>query len=126
MPLDHTTILKTVETRWKVPALTARDAVAVDLGGLLTLSVPRTDDPLAGVAVPKSADASPHRASDPPSHLQWLHAELASRLPVTGPAAQVTPAFTSGAACAEYIRERTQAWKASRKGSLHRSTYMKG
>jgi phospholipase C len=125
-PLDHTSILKTVETRWKVPALTARDAAAVDLGSVVTLSVARKDDPLAGVAVPKSAEASPHRATDPPSHLQWLHAELASRLPVPGHEAHAMPVFTSGTACADYIRERTQAWKASRQGSSHRSTDMKG
>ena len=28
MPLDHTSILKTVEQRWSLPALTARDAAA--------------------------------------------------------------------------------------------------
>jgi phospholipase C len=51
-PLDHTSILKTIEARWNLPALTARDAAAVDIGDALTLAVPRTDDPLQGVAVP--------------------------------------------------------------------------
>ena len=31
MPLDHTSILKTVETRWGLPSLTARDAAAPDV-----------------------------------------------------------------------------------------------
>ena len=113
-PLDHTSILKTVETRWSLPALTARDAAAVHVGNVLTLSVPRTDDPLASVVVPKSAGASPHHASDPPSHLQEVHAGLASQLPVGGRAAPPPPKFTSGAECAKYIHERTQAWKESR------------
>jgi phospholipase C len=46
MPLDHTSILKTIETRWNLPALTARDAAANDVGDVLTLTQPRTDDPL--------------------------------------------------------------------------------
>src|SRR6202008_2125241 len=54
-PLDHTSILKTVETRWGLPPLTARDAAAPDVGDVLTLAQPRTDDPLAGVTVPTSA-----------------------------------------------------------------------
>jgi phospholipase C len=112
-PFDHTSILKTIETRWQVPALTKRDAAAVDVGGVLTLSVARTDDPLAGVIVPKSP-VTPHKASDPPSHLQELHAKLASQLPVAGETAHSTPRFTSGAECAKYIRTRTQAWKASK------------
>jgi phospholipase C len=114
-PLDHTSLLKTIETRWKLPPLTARDAAAVDVGAVLSLATARKDDPLSGVKVPKSAEASPHLASDPPSKLQLLHAELASQLPVPGPTAHAMPAFSSGAACAAYIRERTNAWKASRK-----------
>ena len=52
MPIDHTSILKTVQERWSLPALTARDAAAPSLAGVLTLAAPRTDDPLAGVSVP--------------------------------------------------------------------------
>ena len=76
-PLDHTSILKTVETRWGLPALTARDAAAVDVGDVLTLSVPRTDDPLAGVIVPTSTGANPSAAL--PSHLQRMYAEQLRR-----------------------------------------------
>src|ERR1700723_2474228 len=52
MPLDHTSILNTVETRWQLPHLTARDAAAQNIGAVLTLAVARTDDPIAGVVVP--------------------------------------------------------------------------
>ena len=37
MPLDHTSVLKTIETRWELPALTARDAAAPDVGDVLSL-----------------------------------------------------------------------------------------
>ncbi len=75
-PLDHTSILKTVENRWGLPALTARDGAAPDVSGVLTLATARTDDPLAGVTVPAAAPAP---AAAPPSHLQWVLADLISR-----------------------------------------------
>jgi phospholipase C len=52
--LDHTSILKTVEARWNLPALTARDAAAEHVGAALTLDTPRQDDVLSGVAPPVS------------------------------------------------------------------------
>jgi phospholipase C len=76
-PLDHTSILKTVEQRWGLPALTARDAAAPAFGDVLTLVTPRTDDVLAGVTVPTSGAAGPSAAL--PSHLQEIQAELVSR-----------------------------------------------
>jgi phospholipase C len=75
-PLDHTSILKTVETRWALPPLTARDAAAVGVGDVLTLTNARTDDPLAGVIVPTSTGANPSAAL--PSHLQRMYAEQLS------------------------------------------------
>jgi phospholipase C len=76
-PFDHTSVLKTIEQRWNVPALTARDAAAVDVGGVLTLTTPRTDDPLSGVVVPTSGAVSP--AAGRPSHLQEVYADLLAR-----------------------------------------------
>jgi len=113
VPLDHTSILKTVEERWSLPALTARDAAARDVGGVLTLATPRSDDPLAGVVVPRSQGPSPHFDEDPPSHLQQVHAELVSRLPLPGE----PPALTTAREAERYIRERMNAWKAGRKRS---------
>src|SRR6185369_4077036 len=55
MPLDHTSVLRTVENRWGIPALTARDASAPDVSAVLTLTKPRTDDPLKGVKVPPAS-----------------------------------------------------------------------
>ena len=71
VPLDHTSILKTVETRWGLPPLTARDAAAPDVGEVLTLAQPRTDDPLAGVTVPASRIANP--VAGTPSHIQQIY-----------------------------------------------------
>ena len=75
-PLDHTSVLKTVEQRWNLAALTARDA-APGFGDVLTLSMPRTDDVLAGVTVPVSSAPGP--AVGTVSHLESVRAELISR-----------------------------------------------
>jgi phospholipase C len=56
IPLDHTSIIKTVRQRWNLPALTARDAAAPGFGDVLTLATPRTDDPLSGVRVPTAVN----------------------------------------------------------------------
>ena len=76
-PLDHTSILKTVEQRWGLPALTARDAAAPAFGDVLTLATARTDDVLAGVTVPVSGGTSP--AAGQLSHLEAIRDELISR-----------------------------------------------
>jgi phospholipase C len=115
MPLDHTSILKTVEKRWNLPSLTARDAAAVDVGAALTLTTARTDDPLAGVVVPVAAESNPN--ANKPSHLQQVQAELVSRLPVPdskGGMHHTMPLLKTNSDYRNYIRERTAAWKASR------------
>jgi phospholipase C len=114
-PLDHTSVLKTIQTRWGLPALTARDAAAPDIGDVLSLAAPRTDDPLAGVAAPTSTGANPAAAEV--SHLQLANAQLTSELQVplselhTAPllATQQTPADYEN-----YIAARTATWKAAR------------
>jgi len=115
MPLDHTSILKTIETRWNLPALTARDAAAMDIGGVLTLTEPRTDDPLQGVTVPVATGTNPDE--DQPSHLQEVHAELVAQLPVPdahGGTHHTMPPLKTNSDYRNYIRTRTAAWKASR------------
>ena len=114
-PLDHTSILKTLETRWSLPNLTARDAAAPDVSAALTLATPRTDDPLAGVVVPVATGQNPD--ADRPSHLQQVHAELVSQLPVPdaeGGAHHTMPELRTGADYTNYIRTRTAAWKAAK------------
>jgi phospholipase C len=115
VPLDHTSILKTVETRWGLPALTARDAAAPDVGDALTLSQPRTDDPLAGVSLPTSRGANP--VAGTPSHIQQVYAQLVSALPVNDTQGQThaaMPALTTEQDYHHYIRSRSAAWTAAR------------
>jgi phospholipase C len=61
--LDHTSIIKTVQQRWDLPPLTARDAAAPSLADVLTLGSPRTDDPLIGVTIPHIAKPNQRRPS---------------------------------------------------------------
>ena len=77
VPLDHTSVLKTVEQRWNLASLTARDRAAPGFGDVLTLTTPRTDDVLAGISVPLSPAVSP--AIGMVSHLEQVRDELIAR-----------------------------------------------
>ena len=114
-PFDHTSILKTVELRWGIAPLTARDAAAADLGDVLTAASPRTDDPLAGVAAP--ASRTPNPSAGLPSHLQEIHAELVAALPVPGTTSsqEPMPALETEADYQSFIDSRTAAWKAGKR-----------
>jgi phospholipase C len=115
VPLDHTSILKTVETRWGLTLLTARDAAAPDIGDVLTLSQPRTDDPLTGVTVPVSTVANP--VAGRPSHIQQTYAQLVSALPVNDTQGQThagMPTLTTEQDYHDYITSRSAAWTAQR------------
>jgi phospholipase C len=111
--LDHTSILATVEHRWSLSALSARDAAAPHVGAVLTLSSPRTDDPLAAVAAPPPT-ALPPKLAEQPSHLQRIHAELASRLIIEGHTdGEPPPGLRTNSDYQHYIDQRTQAWQAA-------------
>ena len=114
-PFDHTSILKTVQQRWGLSALTARDAAAPDVSAVLSLATPRTDDPLSGVAVPTSKGTNP--SANKPSHLQEVYADLVSSLPVPdaeGDTHRLPPRLETDYDYDRYIKERVAAWKASR------------
>lgn len=114
-PIDHTAVLKTIEKRWSLPALTARDAAAPDLGAVLTLSTPRTDDPLAGVLAPSSSGANP--AAGEVSHLLSLHAQMISDLQLPDDQLTSAPLLENQHTPADlehYIAARTDTWKAAR------------
>ncbi len=111
VPQDHTSVLKTIETRWQLPSLTARDAAAPDVGDVLTLARPRTDDPLAGVKVPQSK--APNPAGGTPSHLQQVYADLVATLPVSGTGPPRDGLITERD-YDEYIGRRVAAWMAGR------------
>jgi len=117
MPLDHTSILKTVEQRWGLDPLTARDAAAQGIGAALTLTTARTDDPLLGVRVPKAA--TPASLAKKPSHMQQVHAELLARLPVPdrrGRVAHEMPALKTADDYRSYIRRRYSDWERAKRG----------
>ncbi len=114
-PIDHTSVLKTIELRWGLPALTARDAAAPDLGGVLTLATPRTDDPLTGVVAPSSSGANP--AAGEVSHLLQLHAQQISDLQVPLNQLHDAPLLANQHTAADlqnYISARTSTWKAAK------------
>ena len=114
---DHTSILATLQKRFGLAPLTARDAAASDVGSALTLSAPRTDDPLAGVKVPAAKSTPPMPPG--PDHLELVLAENAERLPVTEAGANaghehILPAFKSGEDALNYARRRYQSYDVSR------------
>ena len=95
--------------------LTARDAAAPDVGDVLTLAQPRTDDPLAGVTVPASAVANP--VAGTPSHIQQTYAQLVSALPVNDTQGQThaaIPTLKTEQDYHDYIASRSAAWTAER------------
>ncbi len=110
--IDHTSVLKTVELRWGLDALTKRDKAAPDLGDVLTLATPRTDDPLQGVAIPSSD--TPHPLQSEPSVIERLHANKVSLLPLRNDQGtydrHTPPDLSSSAAIGDYIQARTAAW----------------
>jgi phospholipase C len=115
VPLDHTSILKTIETRWSLPPLTARDRAAPDVGDVLTLAQARTDDPLADVTVPRST--TPNPVAGTPSHIQEVMAQLVSELPAKdarGLTQASMPALTTEQDYDDYISSRYAAWTAQR------------
>ncbi len=114
-PIDHTSVLKTIEVRWGLPALTRRDAAAPDLGDVLTLITPRADDPLAGVVAPTAAGPNP--AAGEVSHMQQLQAQMVADLPVPDQQLIGAPALPNQVTPADfdnYIATRTSKWKSAR------------
>ena len=91
-PLDHTSILQTVEQRWSLPTLTARDAAAPSFAGVLTLTTPRTDDVLAAAGVTVPVASGPGPAAATVSHLESIHAELVGRQLPAGLSPDTQPA----------------------------------
>jgi len=110
--IDHTSVLKTIELRWGLDPLTARDKAAPDLGDVLTLATPRTDDPLVGVPVPVSNETHPNLSN--PSDIELIHAAKVSELPLRNDQGSydrhTPPDLSSSAAIGDYIHSRTAAW----------------
>jgi phospholipase C len=114
--IDHTSPLKTLEERWHLAPLTARDKAAPSLGDVLTLNHARTDDPLAGVVIPSSNAIHPNQQQ--PSELDRLYARRVSLLQVPNDHGTFThnpPDLSTTDAIGDYIRARTAAWKQHRR-----------
>jgi phospholipase C len=111
--IDHTSVLKTIELRWNIDPLTARDKAAPDLGDVLTLAKPRTDDPLQGVSLPLSSGAHPNASE--PSVMDRIQAEKVSTLPLRNEQGSydehAMPNLPTSAAVGDYIQTRTAAWR---------------
>jgi phospholipase C len=110
--IDHTSVLKTIHERWGTNPLTQRDQAAASLGDVLTLTTPRGDDPLQGVAVPLSTGHHPNSSS--PSKIDRLFAARVAALPIRnekGHYEEAAPMLTSAAEISDFIRDRTAAWK---------------
>ncbi|MGD0190848.1 MAG: alkaline phosphatase family protein [Rhizomicrobium sp.] len=111
--IDHTSVLKTLQQRWpNIKPLTKRDAAAPGLGGVLTLSTPRTDDPLRTVTPPSAGEVVPN--ANRPSKIQKMQASRVAELPVRneqGTYDHEQPPLKTSAQAAEYIRDRTAAWE---------------
>jgi phospholipase C len=121
-PLDHTSVLRTLELRFGLEPLTARDRVAPDLGDVLTLdpAAARRDDPLDGVTVPVASGPAP--AAGEVSHIQQIEAELVAELPLDDAEGRSHPAPPAGgdeAAYRSFIARRMQAWQVA--GEVGRS-----
>src|SRR5690242_5875100 len=120
-PFDHTSIIATLRARFGIGALGSRDAAAPDLGSILTLPAPRTDDPLAGLEPPTAPDpvliaGSPPVGAAPSSFLE-ANALAAAALPVPAdpiadPEAKVRT-LTTAAQQYSFIQERRAAWRAA-------------
>jgi CxxC motif-containing protein (DUF1111 family) len=78
----------------------------------LTLTVPRTDDPLAGAAVPTSTGANPSAALS--SHLQRMYAEQLSQVGIPDHQFEGRRDLKSNEDYRAYIDGRLAAWRASR------------
>jgi phospholipase C len=97
----------------RLPALTKRDAAAPNLGDVLTLARPRTDDPLHGIEILVSGEI--HPTPEVPTPIDLIHAEKVSTLPLRNEKGSYDehemPPLATSAAVGEYIQNRTAAWR---------------
>ncbi|MCA0300821.1 MAG: phosphoesterase [Proteobacteria bacterium] len=126
--IDHTSVIKTLYDRWGkniVPPalkyLTQRDEAAPSLGDVLTLQMPRRDDPLRGVTLPEPVPPPPGFDPTIPSTLDLIHAQQVAQLPIQradGTVERQAPVLpTTDAELRAFVRDRLAAherYRASR------------
>jgi phospholipase C len=112
---DHTSIARTIEERFNLPALTARDAAANSLGSIASLTEPRTDAPQK-ITPPKQL-SEVAEGDVPLSDLQQQLLELARLLPAPEPMlasfADAAAASDSEAAAGAYVSAKMASWVTS-------------
>ena len=104
VPIDHTSILATLEELFGLAPLTDRDKAAPSILDVATLAEPRTDNPLEYVQAPKPATNIVIK--DHPSQIQCMHAEALTETHnrITGENKE-TPKFHTEADVNSYIDE---------------------
>jgi len=129
-PFDHTSIIATLRARFGIGPLGNRDAAAPDVGSVLTLQTPRTDDPLASITPPTAADPVLQAGSPPvgaaPSSFLAAKALAAAALPVPAdpiadPEAKVNT-LTTAADQYNFIQQRRAEWRAAGRPRSNRDT----
>jgi phospholipase C len=113
---DHTSIPATLEKRFGLVPLTARDAAANALGGCLNATQPRLSPEEAPLTLPVAGmqmTAAQARSMDPHrrtvSAYQHALVELAARLRIPGETAEVSPPRSDKEQdAAQFVRERMQ------------------
>jgi phospholipase C len=113
---DHTSIPATLEKRFGLVPLTARDAAANALGGCLNATQPRLSPEEAPLTLPVAGmqmTAAQARSMDPHrrtvSAYQHALVELAARLRIPGEPAEVSPPRSDKEQdAAQFVRERMQ------------------
>lgn len=104
VPLDHTSILATLETMFDLPALTARDKVAPHILDVATLKEPRKDDPMKDIIAPKANSSI--TIQDHASQIQHVHAAaLTNKHNRETGENKKTPQFSSSGDVNSYIHD---------------------
>jgi phospholipase C len=111
--IDHTSVLKTIQERFGTVTLTNRDKAAPSLAAVLARSVPRTDDPLAGVSAPGPTAMPPEVDTDSPSPIEMVHATRLADFEMPdefGFHSFNEPDLSTTGRVRKYIQTRTEQW----------------
>jgi len=106
-PMDHTSVLATLEAKYDLKPLTARDKAAPHVGAALSRSTPRpeSDNPLAKLVAPKYTP--PVEQKKHAAHLETMAGHLAASWPYKGKEWDGTyPTFGSSQEARKYYAER--------------------
>lgn len=104
VPLDHTSLLATLEKSFDLPPLTERDKAASDVLDVLTLTKARTDSPLKGIVAPKANSSI--KIEPNASQIQKMHAGALAEKASRETKKKVTPPyFENDDDASDYIKK---------------------